>query len=325
MVWRAQTDIPGRTGGVDMLLVDADSFAAAASWGSSGALDGLRERLPELAAGEEAAGDTLRAGGIVSGLPVVVVGDVGLEPGRAASVSSDFVTIDVEILDVVEVAPGRRSNRPMIVVPADPFLLAHTNLDPRLHPRPDARTARVDQFRAELWVAGGEAELDQVLEAGGIEPRKVTTAESARSVPEVVAATFGGSYQVAVGVILALMAAGALAFHADRTAAEHRAADVLLARTGIGARGIRRARTLEVLVIGSAAALLAALTVLALTPLADRLLDPGDGGLPDLRLMVDLTDVAVLVLGTVVATAAAAAAAAARGRRPSDAEVVRDA
>ena len=325
VVWRAQTDIPGRTGGVDMLLVDADSFAAAASWGSSGALDGLRRRLPELAAGGQAAGDTLRAGGIVSGLPVVVVGDVGLEPGRAASVSSDFVTMDVEILDVVEVAPGRRSNRPMIVVPADPFLLAHTNFDPRLHPRPEARTARVDQFRAELWVAGGEAELDGVLEAGGIEPRKVTTADAARSVPEVVAATLGGSYQVAVGVILALMAAGALAFHADRTAAEHRAADVLLARTGIGAQGIRRARTLEVLVIGSAAALLAALTVLALTPLADRLLDPGDGGLPDLRLMVDLTDVAVLVLGTVVATTVAAAAAAARGRRPSDAEVVRDA
>ena len=137
VVWRAQTDIPGRTGGVDVLLVDADSFAAAASWGSSGALDGLRERLPELAAGEKAAGETLRAGGIVSRLPVVVVGDVGLEPGRAASVSSDFVTMDVEILDVVEVAPGRRSNRPDDRRPGRP--VPPRPHEPRPPPAPETR------------------------------------------------------------------------------------------------------------------------------------------------------------------------------------------
>ena len=55
----------------------------------------------------------------------------------------------------------------LIVVPADPFLLAHTNLDPRLRPRPEARTARVDQFRAELWVAGGEAKGTALVTTGG--------------------------------------------------------------------------------------------------------------------------------------------------------------
>ncbi len=323
VVWRSQVSVPGRTGGVDLLVVDPEPFAAAASWGASGALDGLREHLPEMAASDRELGAQLRAGGGASALPAVAVGDLGLEDGRRASVGTDFLPVSVQVIDTVEVAPGRFSNRPVLVVAADSFLLQMLNRDPRLRPSGEAFSRT--QFRSELWVSDGSAGLARTLDAAGVEPVEVRTADELRGTPELVAAGFGSAYQVAIGVVLALLAAAALAFHADRTAAKHRAADVLLARAGLGTRGVSRARALEVLVIAATAAALATASVFLVAPLADRLLDPGDDGLPDVRLGVAAVDLGTLLAATVLAALLAVAAAALRGRSPSDAEVLRDA
>lgn len=236
LVWRTQTFVPGRTGGVDLLLVDPVTFGEVASWGPTGRLDGLRDQLPALADADRQIGAQLRAGGGASALPAVAVGDLGLEVGRRASFSTDVLPVDVTVIDVVEVAPGRTSNRPVLVVPADSFLLQMLTRDPRLKPGREAFSRT--QFRTELWVADGSAALDRTLEAADVEPVEVRTADQLRATPELVASSLGSAYQVAIGVVLALLAAGALAFHADRTAAQHRAADVLLARAGLGARGV---------------------------------------------------------------------------------------
>lgn len=326
VVWHAQTSVPGRSGGVDVLLVDADSFGAAASWGATGAVAGLREHLPAMAEAEARIGAQMRAGERWDALPVVVVGDLGLGAGDTASVATDLGgAVLVRVLDVVEAAPGRRSGRPRIIAPADPFLLQHLNNDPRLRPSTRAWTARRDQFRAELWTSGGAADLDRTLTAAGAEPIEVRTVQEARARPVFVAAGLGRSYQLAIGVLLALLAAAALALHADRAAARHRPTDVLLARAGLGRRGTALARDLEVVVLGATSGLLAVVAVLLVSPLADRLLDPGDGELPAARLVVGPTAVLVAVAAVVATTALAAVAARVRARSGSDAEVLRDA
>lgn len=326
VVWHAQTSVPGRSGGVDVLLVDADSFGAAASWGATGAVAGLRDHLPAMAEAEARIGAQMRAGERWNALPVVVVGDLGLEAGSTASVATDLGgAVLVRVLDVVEAAPGRRSGRPRIIAPADPFLLQHLNNDPRLRPSTRAWTARRDQFRAELWTSGGAADLDRTLTAAGVEPIEVRTVQEARARPVFVAAGLGRTYQLAIGVLLALLAAAALALHADRAAARHRPTDVLLARAGLGRRGTALARDLEVVVLGATSGLLAVVAVLLVSPLADRLLDPGDGELPAARLVVGPTAVLVAVAAVVATTALAAVAARVRARSGSDAEVLRDA
>lgn len=326
VVWHAQTSVPGRSGGVDVLLVDADSFGAAASWGATGAVAGLRDHLPAMAEAEARIGAQMRAGERWDALPVVVVGDLGLEAGSTASVATDLGgAVLVRVLDVVEAAPGRRSGRPRIIAPADPFLLQHLNNDPRLRPSTRAWTARRDQFRAELWTSGGAADLDRTLTAAGVEPIEVRTVQEARARPVFVAAGLGRTYQLAIGVLLALLAAAALALHADRAAARHRPTDVLLARAGLGRRGTALARDLEVVVLGATSGLLAVVAVLLVSPLADRLLDPGDGELPAARLVVGPTAVLVAVAAVVATTALAAVAARVRARSGSDAEVLRDA
>lgn len=326
VVWHAQTSVPGRSGGVDVLLVDADSFGAAASWGATGAVAGLREHLPAMAEAEARIGAQMRAGERWDALPVVVVGDLGLGTGDTASVATDLGgAVLVRVLDVVEAAPGRRSGRPRIIAPADPFLLQHLNNDPRLRPSTRAWTARRDQFRAELWTSGGAADLDRTLTAAGVEPIEVRTVQQARARPVFVAAGLGRTYQLAIGVLLALLAAAALALHADRAAARHRPTDVLLARAGLGRRGTALARDLEVVVLGATSGLLAVVAVLLVSPLADRLLDPGDGELPAARLVVGPTAVLVAVAAVVATTALAAVAARVRARSGSDAEVLRDA
>lgn len=326
VVWHAQTSVPGRSGGVDVLLVDADSFGAAASWGATGAVAGLREHLPAMAEAEARIGEQMRAGERWDPLPVVVVGDLGLDAGSTASVATDLGgAVVVRVLDVVEAAPGRRSGRPRIIAPADPFLLQHLNNDPRLRPSTRAWTARRDQFRAELWTSGGAADLDRSLAAAGAEPIEIRTVQEARARPVFVAAGLSRSYQLAIGVLLALLAAAALALHADRAAARHRPTDVLLARAGLGRRGTALARDLEVLVLGATSGLLAVVAVLLVSPLADRLLDPGDGELPAARLVVGPTAVLVALVAVVATTLLAAGAARARARAGSDAEVLRDA
>ncbi|WP_460435089.1 hypothetical protein, partial [Angustibacter speluncae] len=326
VVWHAQTSVPGRAGGVDVLLIDADSFGAAASWGATGAVAGLRDHLPEMAAAEARTGEQMRAGERWDALPVVVVGDLGLDAGSTASVATDLGgAVLVRVLDVVEAAPGRRSARPRIIAPADPFLLQHLNNDPRLRPTARAFTPRRDQFRAELWTSGGAADLDRTLTAAGVEPIEVRTVQEARARPVFVAAGLGRGYQLAIGVLLALLAAAALALHADRAAARHRPTDVLLGRAGLGRGGTALARDLEVVVLGATSGLLAVVAVLLVSPLADRLLDPGDGELPAARLVVGPTAVLVALAAVVATTALAAAAARVRARSGSDAEVLRDA
>lgn len=326
VVWHAQTSVPGRSGGVDVLLVDTDSFGAAASWGATGAVAGLRDHLPAMAAAEARTGEQMRAGERWDALPVVVVGDLGLDAGSTASVATDLGgAVLVRVLDVVEAAPGRRSGRPRIIAPADPFLLQHLNNDPRLRPSTRAFTARRDQFRAELWTSGGAADLDRTLVAAGIEPIEVRTVQEARARPVFVAAGLGRGYQLAIGVLLALLAAAALALHADRAAARHRPTDVLLGRAGLGRGGTALARDLEVVVLGATSGLLAVVAVLLVSPLADRLLDPGDGELPAARLVVGPTAVLVALAAVVATTALAAVAARVRARSGSDAEVLRDA
>lgn len=300
-VWRSRVTVPPEYGNLDLLVIDPRRFAEIATWGTGPELAGARALLARMAALDAQVTDRLFAGERRGPIPAIAVGPVLQRKGDAAAVSTLFVEVPITVLDAVPAFPGFRGALPLVVVPADSFFAYLGEADPRV--RPAEGSGRFDQppkeFLPAVWSATDEAAVQQFLGGLDVEPGNVTTFAQAEQQPDIVAARRATGYQIALGLCVAGLAVLGLAMFADRAAARARAADLLLARIGMGRRGTARARAAELATLALLSLLLAAAGVAVVVPLGARLLDPGAGGAPAF----------VLRVGPDAAVAAVAAAA----------------
>jgi putative ABC transport system permease protein len=212
----------------------------------------------------------------------------------------------------------------MLVAPADSLFRTMPREDPRVKPAPGF--GRPQPFPlVTLWTAGGAGDARAVLAGAGLTDVAVATADTRRQQPQLRAAVAALGYQEALGWAAALVALVAFAVHADRTAAAGRLTDLFLVRVGLGARGVRRARALELLAMAAVAVVLALASVQLLRPIGARLLDPQRAATPPFELTVGPGVLAVAAGSVLVSVVVAALAGTARARRGTPEEALRDA
>jgi hypothetical protein len=323
VTWRTKVGDPIAYGSVELLVVDPAGFDAAALWGRGPALAQARRLLAALRDDDRSTLRRLDAGATVP-VPVLAVGHPALTTGERVSVLPGEKRVAIEVVGTLDAFPSL-SSLPMIVAPADSMFRSIPREDPRVQP-PRGSFARPQAFPlVSLWSSGGGADAASVLAAHDLGDVAVVTADSVRRQPELQAAVAALGYQRALGWAAALVALVAFTVHADRQAAAGRLSDLFLVRVGLGARGVRRARLLELTGMAAAAAVLAIVAVALLRPIAPRLLEPQRAAATPFVLAVGGT-VAALAVGVVVAgVVAAAGAATLRQRRGTPEEVLRDA
>jgi hypothetical protein len=324
VVWRRTTTVPSLFGYQGLLVIDPPSFATAASWGRGPELAGARALLPTLdAAGHEAA-RRFDVGDTTTPVPVLVTKGSGLRRGDVASIAGAGWVVAVRVLDVVDAFPGHVDDTPLLIAPSDGFF-AHLGAgDPRYRPAPDVQDPS-PTFTAYAWSTGGTAALDRLLGAAHVTPESTASDAQTRQLPEFVATRWGVGYLGALGAGLALLSIVGLALYADRNAVRSRASDVVLARLGLGRRGVRRSHALELALLVVTALLLAVVGGWVVTRLGPLGLDPGAARAPSFRLVAGPGALAGAVLAGGVALLAAVAVVRARGRDASDGTVLRDA
>lgn len=319
VVWHDSVIIPAEEVDLGLMVVDPASFEIAADWGTGRALQQAREALRVLADAEQTAATGSPGASAGGELPVTVIGSEGVAAGDTFRASTPNAQFSARVVAVSETFPGFDSGAPVVVVPADLYLSRLDTLDPRF------REPIGSFLSAEVWSAGGVTGLVTLLTSVGLDADDVDSAALVAERPPFVVARTGGQYQLAIAVGVAGMALVAVCLHADRRAAESRAADVLLARIGLGSRGPGRARTLELVTLVLLSVVLAMAGVTALTPLGARLLDPAPRLLPMLYLQPDPSAYLVMTVAGTMMAAGAVTVATVRSRTGSDGAVLRDA
>ena len=323
MVWRARISVPGEPTNVDILAVDPTTFQTIASWGRGPELAAARALLPELARRDRQDAAALRDGKGVGSVPALAIAAPGLRRGAGVPLDGGDWVLPATVLASLPAFPGHRSTLPLLVVPADSFLSRLEAADPRVRP-PPGNLQPPPSLSAELW-ATRAGSIDAVLEPLGIDAPRRTTQKEAGTAPELVAADRSRGYQMAIGICLAAMAVLVLALYADRATARSRAADLMLARVGLGQRGPRRARALELLLMAAVAVVLAWVGVRLIAPLGARLLEPGGPAEPAFALRVGPATAMAGLAAALVALTVAVGAAALRSRTGTESAVLRDA
>jgi putative ABC transport system permease protein len=319
LVWRSLASLDGDYGYRDLLTIDPATFVATADWGEGDYLAEVRRLAEELSA----AGAAEQDGGPI---PVISVNDPSLSIGDEAVISGQEWQSSVRVIATASTFPGQ-GDRPMIVATAPSLLPRWGRSDPRLAPAPGQEPPRAF---AEAWVWSSQqsTELVAMLERRGVSPTALSTREQAEAQPALVAAGSTLSIQMLLAGFLALAAVVAAALHSRRVARRSRASDALLARSGMGVAGVRRARTWETLLLVALALVSAVIAVRLVTPVGALLLDL------DRRLrpayVLQITPTALLVTAAVAVVMLAVAwwvgardAAGARGRSPEEV-VLRD-
>ncbi|WP_407345308.1 hypothetical protein [Pengzhenrongella phosphoraccumulans] len=326
IVWRARVTVPGELQNIDLLVIDPARFAAVAAWGHGPELARSRALLPALTRADAALTTRLQAGG-AGQIPAIGVGGLVGQPGEGSAVSTDFGDFPITLLDVVPAFPGHSGNLPMIVVPADSFFGSLGAADPRVRPAPmEGRFDRAPrQYFPSLWTSGGPDALVAVLEPRGIELGATETLAQVAQYPDLVAARRSIGLQVALGLCVAGIAVLALAMFADRATTRSRASDLMLALMGMGRAGARRARSIELALLGGLGLALAGVGVLLIAPLGARLLDPGGGSQPAFVLRLGGAALAAAAIAAVVCLLVAIVVVATRSGRADAGKVLRDA
>jgi MYXO-CTERM domain-containing protein len=327
IVWRTRVQVPPEYGSIDLLVVDPERFARVAAWGSGPELARARADVVSLAAADREAVRQWQGRQHTFPIPAIGVGPVLPRAGDEASViTRNHPDRPIRMLDVVPAFPGYGGNLPMIVVPADSFFGSFGTTDPRIAPDPRASGFdSLSEFMASLWTSRTPDTLRAILQPAGLESKNLVTLDRIRQRPEIVAARQSTGYQLALGVCVAALAALGLAMFADRAATRARAADLMLTRLGLGARGIRRARALELAFLELVSLTLAVAGVLAVVPLGARLLDPGGSKAPPFALRPDPQAFLVALLAAVLTLVLALVVSRPRRGSRSAGEVLRDA
>nr|WP_284287845.1 hypothetical protein [Angustibacter aerolatus] len=205
-----------------------------------------RALLPRLARTD----DDITAGrlrGAAAAVPVIGVGDVLQRPGDTAAISTEEGDVTARFVDVVPAFPGHSGGLPMLVVPADSFFGHLGEQDPRV--APPENSGRFNRsptgYYPSLWTSQDAAALRRVTDARAVRLGAVQSIERVAQQPDLIAARRTTGLQVALGASIAAIAVLGLAMAADRGAERRRAADLMLARMGLHASGVRRGRVGE--------------------------------------------------------------------------------
>ncbi|RJK95962.1 hypothetical protein [Vallicoccus soli] len=303
VVWRGDATTPLDEVPRELLLVDPAGLRDVVLPGRGPDLARARQALDELTAAA--------ATGPGGDVPALVVGD-------PAAAGEDLLDVDalawqgrLRVLDRLDAFPG--ASGPTYVLPADAVLGELGPLDPRLRPASGPGWPFFEDVA--LWASSARL-LADTLDAAGARPESVSTAAEVRRLPALVAAERARGHQLAVAAYLGLLAALALAVHAERAASAGRAADLVLGRVGLRRRQVLGARVLELAALAAAGGACGVLAVLAVVPLGGRLLDDAPYLQPAVELAVGPAAVlltAAAAAGAVLAGALAAAARAGTG------------
>jgi hypothetical protein len=326
VTWRRRANVPPDLGTIDLMVVDPRGFADAADWGAGPQLARARAATRGLVDPNRAAVDRFRSGEHGVPVPALVVGDVGLAAGQRASLVLEPGEVPIDVRATLPAYPGHDGNLGLVVVPADAFFLSLGPSDPRLRPPrglPPNERPPVD-YHTSLWSRDIDG-IRAVSAQAQIEVKELTTLDQVRQQPALVAARQATGPQVAFGALVALAAGLVLVMYADRRSRHGRAADVLLARMGLGRAAVLRSRAGELAVIAVLGLVAGALGVALVTPFGARLLDPGGGVAPVFQLRPGSGGVVVLLLATLVVWLVAAGLVGLRLRQVDEAEVLRDA
>jgi putative ABC transport system permease protein len=264
VVWRSLVSLDGDYGYRDLLAIDPATFVSSADWGSGDYLGAVRQAAVDLAAAAPSEQD----GGPI---PVIAVNEPTLATGDEAVISGQEWQSSVRVIASVSTFPGQ-GDRPMIVATSPSLLPRWGRSDPRLKPAEGQEPPRA-YAEAWVWSSRPVADLTASLERRGVSPTALTTREQAEAQPALVAAASTLGFQLVLAGFLALAAVVAAALHSRRVSRRSRASDALLARSGLGVVGVRRARTWETLLLVALALLSAIVAVQVVTPIGALLLD----------------------------------------------------
>jgi hypothetical protein len=316
VVWRSLVSLDGDYGYRDLLAIDPATFVATADWGSGDYLAEVRQAAADLAA----AGAAEQDGGPI---PVIAVNEPTLATGDEAVISGQEWQSSVRVIASVSTFPGQ-GDRPMIVATSPSLLPRWGRSDPRLKPAEGQEPPRA-YAEAWVWSSRPVTELTRSLDARKVSPTTLTTREQAEAQPALVAAASTLGFQVVLAGFLALAAVVAAALHSRRVSRRSRASDALLARSGLGVVGVRRARTWETLLLVALALVSAVVAVQVVTPIGALLLDLDRRLRPAYELQVTWVALAAAAAAAVLMLAVAwwvGARDSAGGRRRSPEEVV---
>jgi hypothetical protein len=319
LVWRTPVSIEGDFGYRDLLVASPDALARVAAWGQGTMLADARTTLGQLGDADRAA----MAAGAAAPVPVIAVAEPGFRPGDLLTISGQDWSTPVRVVASLTTFPGA-TGKGMLVAATPTFFRAVPRWDPRLAPATDSLSPR-PFFETWLWSSRPAADITSFLDAHATQPTVVTTLDQSAQQPALVAAERSLGYQVALAAFLAVTAVVAAAVYARRLVRRSRGADAMLARVGLGRRGVAWARTWEIVLV-VLVALVAAVAVTALVgPLGPLLLDLDRGARPayELHLTWAALGVTVSVALVMVLTALVAGVRPMMSRHgPSAEEVV---
>ncbi|XVV16190.1 FtsX-like permease family protein [Actinoplanes sp. CA-131856] len=289
VVWRTDVDTPLDSHQKDLLIVDPARFRSVALWGSGPDLAAARAALATL---ESTPADEF-------GRPrAIAVGDPATDRIDSVRINIGFALADLTIVARVPAFPGMEG-RPMYVVAHDPVLGSLGVDDPRLKPRnrqPNPLFAQTYLYATDV------AAVQAVITPVHAQPSRIDGAAKLRQDAAYVASSRARGYQLAVAGYLALLAVLTLCIYAQRTATLRRPADLMLARVGLGASRVRRARALEFVLLTAVALAAAVAGVAALATLGLRLLDDQPGLLPRFAFQMPAPALLITALAAIVAS-----------------------
>ncbi|MFC3737163.1 ABC transporter permease family protein [Paractinoplanes deccanensis] len=305
VVWRTDVETPFDSSQKDLLVVDPARFREVAAWGSG----------PDLAAARAALATLASKPADESGHPrAIAVGDPATDQIDSVRINLGFAVADLTIAARVPAFPGMQG-RPMYVVANDPLLGGLGVDDPRLKPR----TRQPNSLFTQVFLYATSAEhIQRVTAPVNAQPARIDGAPALRKEAVYVATARARGYQVAVAGYLALLAVLTLCVYAQRTATIRRPADLMLARVGLGAGRVSRARAVEFALLTLVALGAAVAGVAGLAALGGRLLDDQPGLLPRFAFQIPPAAVLITVGAAVVACVLAVLVSGGRSARAEE-------
>ena len=319
VLWRSVASVDGDFGYRDLLVIEPSTFDAAADWGAGDYLRDVRAATAELAAEGSASVRDVP-------VPVIAVNDPALSEGDVVTISGQQWESRARVIATVTAFPGQGS-KPMLVATVPSLMPRWGRNDPRLVPAPGFEAPRT-YAEAWVWSSRDVADLTASLEARGVSPTGLASAEQASRAPALVASESTLGIQLVLAGFLSLAAIVAAALHSRRVAQRSRAADAMLARTGMSTGGVRRARTWESLLLVGLALVSAIAAVAAVTRIGALLLDLDRSMTPAFVLQLSpqallVTVVCAVVMLVVAWWVGARSSGGGRGRSPEEV-VLRD-
>lgn len=285
-VWRQRVTLPPRFGDHDLLAVDTAFFGYSALWGSTGRLSEGRKALAGLAVAE-------------GPLPVIAVGPSGYDVGDAGTAQADALGgVDFEVTATVEAFPGVEGVA--LVADAGALFDRVSGADPTVVPSDGIPLSEDGGFQSEVWSAQDPLALEEMLGSAGVEATGLRTLASVEQTPGVRGSRWPLGYLLALGGCAGLLSGAVLLLYAVRVADRDRVGELMLTRMGVTARELTWARARELALLLLRAGVAAAVAVVGLVELGPALVDPVPQLAPMIGPVMDWTDGALLVGGSLV-------------------------